>query len=71
MPGTCHCERCGVCYVQVGHCSLSLSQLDHHCPWMGKCIARNNLVLFYISVASFFILCIGASGIIMIASMFP
>ncbi|KAK8790330.1 hypothetical protein WA588_000489, partial [Blastocystis sp. NMH] len=54
MPGTCHCERCGVCYVQ----------LDHHCPWMGKCIARNNLVLFYISVASFFILCIGASGII-------
>ena len=24
-----------------------LSQLDHHCPWTGKCIGKRNLWMFY------------------------
>ena len=23
------------------------SQLDHHCPWTGKCIGKYNLAYFY------------------------
>lgn len=36
-PGTSHCRRCDVC----------LYELDHHCPWMGKCVAKDNLLAFY------------------------
>lgn len=46
MCGTCridrpvtakHCYECGVC----------VNELDHHCPWTGKCIAKKNLTTFY------------------------
>lgn len=46
MCGTCridrpvtakHCYECGVC----------VDELDHHCPWTGKCIAKKNLFTFY------------------------
>lgn len=32
-----HCYECGLC----------VNDLDHHCPWTGKCIAENNLRPFY------------------------
>ena len=32
-----HCEDCGVCF----------ENMDHHCVWMGKCIAKNNTRSFY------------------------
>jgi palmitoyltransferase ZDHHC9/14/18 len=32
-----HCHECGVC----------VDELDHHCPWTGKCIAKKNLTTFY------------------------
>ena len=32
-----HCYECGVC----------VDDLDHHCPWTGKCIAKKNLTTFY------------------------
>lgn len=31
-----HCWDCDVCYVE----------LDHHCPWIGKCAAQGNMCLF-------------------------
>lgn len=31
-----HCYECGVC----------VDQLDHHCPWTGKCIAKKNFYTF-------------------------
>ena len=32
-----HCDMCGVC----------LPKYDHHCVWMGKCIANKNAYYFY------------------------
>jgi hypothetical protein len=37
-----HCEDCEVC----------VREYDHHCPWTGKCIGKNNLKCFYIFVNS-------------------
>ena len=51
MCGTCqlerpvtakHCYECGVC----------VDNLDHHCPWTGKCIAKKNLTTFYVFIWS-------------------
>ncbi|KAJ1439357.1 DHHC palmitoyltransferase-domain-containing protein [Ochromonadaceae sp. CCMP2298] len=33
-----HCDYCGTC----------VDQLDHHCPWSGKCIGAKNLKAFYL-----------------------
>jgi hypothetical protein len=35
--GTAHCYDCNACVLQ----------LDHHCPWTGKCIGKHNLRPFY------------------------
>mmetsp|Transcript_29034 Transcript_29034/g.41430 ORF Transcript_29034/g.41430 Transcript_29034/m.41430 type:complete len:236 (+) Transcript_29034:44-751(+) len=36
-PNASHCYECGVCVVE----------LDHHCPWTGKCIGQRTLRSFY------------------------
>lgn len=36
--GTRHCYYCDVCIFGY----------DHHCPWVGKCVGRDNLKLFYL-----------------------
>lgn len=38
-----HCFSCNVC----------VRYLDHHCPVMGNCIGRNNIVCFYFLLFSF------------------
>ena len=49
---TAHCFDCNVC----------VEGYDHHCPWTGKCIGRNNMKYFYtflmsiILVFSYFVL---------------
>ena len=35
-PGTGHCDDCMVC----------VEELDHHCPWMGKCVGKRNMPYF-------------------------
>ena len=40
-----HCSICNVCIINH----------DHHCPWTGKCIGKNNLKSFYIFVTFLFI----------------
>eukprot|EP00942_MAST-04A_sp_MAST-4A-sp1_P009030 g9030.t1 len=35
--GTVHCYECDACILE----------LDHHCPWTGKCIGKKNLFYFY------------------------
>ena len=32
-----HCDDCGVC----------VEKMDHHCIWVGKCVAKNNTRSFY------------------------
>ena len=39
---TAHCFDCNVC----------IEGYDHHCPWTGKCIGKNNLKYFYIFLMS-------------------
>jgi len=34
---TTHCYDCNACVLE----------LDHHCPWMSKCVAKGNLMYFY------------------------
>ena len=42
-----HCLDCDIC----------IENHDHHCPWTGHCIGRNNIYSFYIFIcASFFII---------------
>ena len=35
-----HCDICGVCFPKM----------DHHCVWMGKCVANKNTKYFYASL---------------------
>ena len=37
-----HCDSCGVCFEKV----------DHHCLWVGKCVAKNNTFYFYGMIVS-------------------
>ena len=39
---TMHCPDCNIC----------IEGNDHHCPWTGKCIAKNNTFSFYIFLVS-------------------
>mmetsp|Transcript_43287 Transcript_43287/g.135503 ORF Transcript_43287/g.135503 Transcript_43287/m.135503 type:complete len:152 (+) Transcript_43287:376-831(+) len=52
-PGAQHCYDCDVC----------VEDLDHHCPWSGKCIGRRNLVYFraFLALLTFhivFVICV-------------
>ena len=52
------CKRCGIwrCLEKnVYHCfdcDICIEGYDHHCPWTGKCIAKNNITAFYIFLVS-------------------
>jgi len=37
-----HCNSCGVCF----------ESMDHHCLWVGKCVAKNNTFYFYAMIVS-------------------
>lgn len=39
---TIHCLECGVC----------IEEFDHHCPWIGKCVGRDNILFFHCFVIS-------------------
>ena len=52
------CNICGIwtsldkntnhCY----DCNICVEGFDHHCPWTGKCIAKNNANAFYVFLVS-------------------
>lgn len=50
------CSKCNIIVhkrMKVSHCSICnvcVMELDHHCPWTGKCIGKYNLFTFYIFV---------------------
>eukprot|EP01031_Cornospumella_fuschlensis_P037335 gene37335-45328_t len=35
------------CARHCTYCKVCVDELDHHCPWSGKCIGRRNLKVFY------------------------
>lgn len=41
-PRAVHCVMCDTCIVRM----------DHHCPWLGTCIGRNNYIYFAIFICS-------------------
>ena len=38
-----HCKFCKVC----------VEKMDHHCAWMGKCVAKNNTFHFYAMILNY------------------
>ena len=47
---------CNICHVyfnpdnkveHCGYCGVCVEKMDHHCVWMGKCVAKNNTCYFY------------------------
>ena len=38
--GAAHCSFCDIC----------IEKLDHHCPWMGKCVGKKNMFWFQILI---------------------
>ena len=52
---------CSICEVyfnpenKVEHCSMCdvcVEKMDHHCVWIGKCVAKNNRLSFYLMIFS-------------------
>uniref|UniRef100_A0AAV1U220 Palmitoyltransferase n=1 Tax=Peronospora matthiolae TaxID=2874970 RepID=A0AAV1U220_9STRA len=55
-----HCSDCGVC----------IRELDHHCPWTGKCIGKRTIKLFYVFLTCISLHCmlVGAACLVTFAA---
>ena len=57
---------CSLCnfYIKKSHythhcmdCDICIENYDHHCPWTGHCIGKNNIYTFYVFIGtSFFVI---------------
>ena len=56
-----YCNICHVYYnpsMKVEHCSMCeicVEKMDHHCIWVGKCVAKKNRDAFYLMILSILI----------------
>lgn len=55
--------KCNVCQYYISkstqskhcsYCNVCVERHDHHCPWSGKCIGKNNQSSFYVFTISTF-----------------
>lgn len=57
------CETCGsVRAPRVVHCSaddVDMERFDHHCPWIGCCVAKRNYKVFLTFLISLSVACLG------------
>ena len=58
------CSSCNF-YVKKSHyshhcfdCDICIENYDHHCPWTGHCIGKNNIYTFYVFIGSSFLVII-------------
>ena len=58
-----YCETCGTVRApRVVHCSaddVDMERFDHHCPWIGCCVAKRNYKVFLTFLLSLSIACLG------------
>ncbi|UIZ25375.1 hypothetical protein KXD40_009090 [Peronospora effusa] len=48
-----HCTDCGICVIE----------LDHHCPWTGKCVGKRTIKWFYVFLTFISLHCMLIGGI--------
>lgn len=47
------CDKCNITILkslQISHCifcNICIKNLDHHCPWIGKCVGKYTKIPFY------------------------
>jgi lysylphosphatidylglycerol synthetase-like protein (DUF2156 family) len=58
-----YCETCGTVRApRVVHCSaddVDMERFDHHCPWIGCCVAKRNYKIFLVFLLSLSLACVG------------
>ena len=73
VPHT-YCDICEVYQIKskrVQHChdcNVCIEGLDHHCPWMGKCIGKRNMMFFMIFNACWVVFMVEMLGCVLEAS---
>ena len=59
--GSARCNQCGMLRPASAHhcydCDTCTEELDHHCPWTGKCIGKRNMPWFISTTTSCWLLC--------------
>ncbi|CAI5731177.1 unnamed protein product [Peronospora farinosa] len=51
-----HCSDCGICVIE----------LDHHCPWTGKCVGKRTIKWFYVFLTFISLHCMLIGGICLV-----
>ncbi|CAH0479547.1 unnamed protein product [Peronospora belbahrii] len=51
-----HCSDCGIC----------IRELDHHCPWTGKCVGERTIKWFYVFLVFISLHCVLIGGVCLV-----